>query len=163
MHITIGNPCSNNQSVSMRMVHPSGVCLNKDNVFELSPSVLGWTFLSPIHMCLGRVSRFFLISVVCTATFPGYIWPINFVQHFLYPFWTPLWRLLLSVSCLGLIQELLKVPCPYEFFNLIFEGHTPLSIVPYILVEGTIFIDALRDILLFIALGCLYRFLLMTT
>ena len=139
--VNISNPCCNYQSISVWMVYPPGVCLREVNVFKFSPRMLGWSFLSPMHMYLGRSFGFFCIAVMCAATFPSYIGPTDYGQHFTYLFWTSLTRLLFSICCLGLIHELFEVSYPHKPFNLIPESHIPFGIVSYIFMDGTNFLD----------------------
>ena len=62
--------------------------------------------------------------------------PANYGKHFF--LWAPLSRSFLFVRQLRLIHKLLKMVCLYEPFNFIFQGHTPIGAVPYILVEGAV-------------------------
>ena len=103
--------------------------------------MLAWMFLSSMHMYLERSFGFFSVPIARAVTFPSYMGPIDYGQHFSYLFWTPLTRSLSSICCLGFIHEIFEVPYLHEPFNLIPKRHTPFGIVPYILMEGTIFLD----------------------
>ena len=51
-------------------------------------------------------------------------------------------EVVLLYSLSGLVHELFEVPCPHKPFNLILENNTTFGIMPYILMEGIIFLDA---------------------
>ena len=141
MYIAIGDPRGSNQSISMGMVHPFGDYFFEDNVFVLSSSALSKALFSPVHMCLGRVPGLFSVSIACTTTIPSHMQPTNNGQHFPYSFRTPLSWSLFSIVNLGLIQELHEIPHSDRPLNLIVECNTPLSIMPYVLMDGTILLE----------------------
>ena len=162
MHIAIGDTCSNDQTISVRMVYPPRVCLGENNVFELSPCVLGWLLLSSMHMYLGRGSSIFCVLSRALRPFPAtHVPPImvntSFILSGLYcRGWSSL------IAAWGSSKNSLKCPTLMSLSISSLKA-THLSVLcPMSLWKAQFFLTSLCDLSHFIASGCLYRFLSIT-
>ena len=109
MHVTIGHSWCYDQHICIRMMHPSGICLSKNNVFKLSSGALWRALISPMCMYLGRTPRFLNISISSTTTFPCYVRPSKDCQYLPYPFWTLLSWSLIHVRDLSVTMSTLHL------------------------------------------------------
>ena len=138
-------------------MHPPGILFSKQDILKLTMRTFGQAPRSYAHICGEGFLLLWHICLVC-YDFPSYVWPTNYGQYLPYFLWTSLSRLL-PCSGLWLIYEFLEIPRSYEPLDLVFEGHTHVSVVPYISVKGTILLTSLLDLSPFVASSYLYRFL----
>ena len=84
MDVVVGHLYCDDQSISMRMVYPLGVCLCEDNIFRLSLGTVCKVYIYFVHKHLGWMLCFFSISIACMATVSSFLWAPNDGKDFFY-------------------------------------------------------------------------------
>ena len=165
MYIAIGHPHSDDQGISMRILHPFVVCLSENYIFKISSGTFGRTIIYPMHICLGWAPCFFCIPVAYTATIPSYMWSPKNGQDFPYLLWTSFFpgHSFLLATCGSLSRNSLKYPAWINLSILSFKVMHLSLLCPISLWKAQFVLTCLCDLSLLITSDFLYRLLSVTT